>query len=170
MACARSDAEAVSGETARNEEAGKRGDFGDDGNAIRRRIDDASPALGDFHAAECRKAAHEVPFPFIENGVGGSGVERAHRLERRLGVERPGPRDPPLLQEAPADAEAQFVPLGDEGGEEVQEQPEAVRHQLGNVGVPPRDGVAAVAPLAKREVVGAGGAIRSAFDGIGPHH
>ena len=122
------------------------------------------------HATEGREAAHQVPFPFIENAVRRRGVERAHRLERCDGIERPAPRDAPLLQEAPPDTQAQFVPLGDEGREEIEEQPEAVRRERGDIGVPPRDRVAAVEPLAEGEIVGARGAIRRAFDGTAAHH
>src|SRR5262245_4558955 len=130
VAGTRADAEAVPREAAGNVEAGEGRDLGDDRNAVGRRVDHAGPALRDLHAAERREAPHEVPFPFIENGERWRGIERAHRLERRLGIERPALRDPPLLEEASADAQAQFVPLSDEGREEIEEQPEAVRVQL----------------------------------------
>src|SRR5262245_58591951 len=170
MASTWADAEAMPREAAGNIKAQEGLDLGDDRNAVRRRVDNAGPALCDLHAAEGREAPHEVPFPFIENGERWRGIERPHRLERCLGVERPAPRDPPFLKEAPADAQAQFVPLGDEGREEIKEQPEAVRIQLGDVGVPPRDRVAAVEPLAERKIVGAGGAIRCALDRTRSHY
>src|SRR5262245_8611354 len=169
MAGTWADAEAVPREAARDVEAGDGRDLGDDRNAVGRCVDHDSPALCDLHTAERREAPHEVPFPFIENGERWRGIERAHRLERRPRVERPAPRDPPLLEKAPADAQAQFVPLSDEGREEIEEQPEAVRRELGDIGVPPRDRVAAIEPLAEGEIVGAGGASWGALDRTRAH-
>ena len=72
-------------------------------------------------------------------------------LERRGGVERPAARDAPLLDELPADAQPEILPLGTRvwtGMRVVGYIGRDVVHRR----AAPGDGVAAVEPLAEREV------------------
>src|SRR5262249_31535500 len=84
-------------------EAGEVGNGGDDVTAVGRAANPATPALCALNPAERREPPQEFPSPFFEKGERWRGIERAHRLNRRPRAERPAPRDPPLLEKAPAD-------------------------------------------------------------------
>ena len=137
---------------------------------IGHRVDASGPALRNLHPAEDRIIVLQAPLCHIQNVLHRLGVENAHRLEGRHLVQRPAPLQPCFLDKARAQPEAQPLPVQHQRGKKFAEQPERVRHDVGNRDVPVGDGVAAIEPLAESKVPAGAAARRPRVEGLGAHH
>ena len=160
----------MAGEAGGDVEARHRRHGGDHGHRIRRRVDQAGPAFTHLRLREGGEGVPQVAQPLPQQAARRRRVKHADLFERSGLVERPAPLPAQFVQEAAADPQPQLAPGRAQGRQELLEEPEAVRDDLGDAGIAPGDGEAAILAPPHGEVARPQGAVGHPLDRGGTQH